>query len=144
MSEVELFGETFTVAEEVSDFALMEFADAASDGEALGRMHGLAALYRVLRELVDEKDFPRFRRAAIREKADVEALIDVIGVVMRAGRAVEQSTGRPTGRPSVSSDGPAATAANSTAGSFSPVIVRLEQQGRPDLAQIVGMAQAAG
>lgn len=145
MSEVELFpGETFQVSDQdVPKFLISELALAIADAADTGQMPVEAALMRILKVCVRPQDWSRFRRAASAVDADGEQLIEIVGKVMKARRELEAVTGRPTSRPSDSSDGSPSTEANSTAGSSSPVIRRLEERGRPDLALMVTQAQEA-
>jgi len=102
MSTVEFFGEQFTLSGEISEFALLEFADAADSGGDGDSMAGMAAILRLLRECVAEDDWARFRKTARTKKAKSDDLLTVIKAAMEA------QTEHPTGRPSDSSDGPAA------------------------------------
>lgn len=135
MPEVSFCGETFALAERMSDLALMRFGRMASDGVDAESMEGLGAIYDLMEQAIDPSDWKRFQRVADRHRASTEQLMEVLGV------AIAHSLGRPTGRPSDSSDGPSATEDSSTAASSSPVIARLEEQGRPDLALFVTRAQ---
>lgn len=133
MPSVDWFGQSFEVADEVSDFAMMEYADAVARG---GEAEAASAIYGLLREVVAEKDWPRFRKLALKEKASVEQLGDVIAVAF--GGAAD----RPTERPSDSSSGPRSTSAASTDDSLRRVVSREEGRGRPDRALMV--LQASG
>lgn len=128
MSKVDFCGETFTFVDEVGDFALMEFAESAErvDSESLA---GLAAIMRLLKAAVVEEDWPRFQATARRQRASVE---DCMKLVMQI---FEEESGRPTVRPSDSSDGPPVTAGKSVDASSLRVAQRL--QGRPDLQLMV-------
>lgn len=144
MSEVDLFGEKFAVSgEEIPKFLIAELALAIADQPDTGSMPVDTALMRILKVCIRSQDWSRFRKAASAASADGEALIEVIGAVTKARRAVEDVTGRPTERPSDSSGGSPSTVARSTDGSSSPVIARLEGKGRPDLALMVTQAQEA-
>lgn len=127
---VEFFGEQVALNDEISEWALMEFAEAAEqvDESSLG---ALAAVMRLLKEAVDPADWQRFRSIARKNKATSVQCMPVVVAVFEAG------TGRPTSRPAVSSDGSPATAPSSTAGSSSPAIL----PGRPDLQIAVLRAQ---
>lgn len=135
MAEVTFYGETFTLVDEVGDFAFMEFAEAAErvDTESLA---GLAAIMRLLKAAVVPEEWARFQSSARKNRATVEVCM---GLVMEL---FEQEAARPTGRPSVSSDGPRSIEPKSAAGSSS-VVTRLVGQGRPDLALIAVRAQEA-
>lgn len=135
MAEVVFYGETFTVVENVGDFAFMEFAEAAErvDTESLA---GLAAIMRLLKAAVVPEDWARFQATARKNRASVEVCMELVMTLF------EEETDRPTGRPSVSSDGPRTIEPKSEAGSSS-VVTRLAGQGRPDLALIAIRAQEA-
>lgn len=135
---VDFFGERIHLAEpEDCEFALLEFAEAAGelDTETLA---GAAAILRALRASVREDDVERFVALARKNRAQVER--DLLPIIVAL---FERRAARPTRRPSGSSDGPRLASGNSAAGSSSPVIARLERQGRPDLALIVDEAQRA-
>lgn len=141
MAEVTLFGETFAVSDaEIPDLYMSELALAVADGDGMAFK---AAVLRVVKTCILAVDWQRFRRAMVENNADDDALLDVIKSVTAARKGMEAVTGRPTERPSSSSDGPRVIEVSSTAGSSSPVIARLEKQGRPDLALMVDNAQRA-
>lgn len=102
MAEVEIFGESFRLVDEPSEFAWMEFADAAESIDS-NTMPAMAAVYRLLQDAITADDWPRFRAAARKNRATTETMMPVIFAV---GQAV---TDRPTGQPSDSSVGLAAT-----------------------------------
>ena len=114
---------------------LMRFAHVAREGVDSNDMEGLAALYDLLESVIADADWARFQKAAHRTRASGDELFDFVTSAFKA------LTGRPTREPSDSSDGPPITSSSSTDGSSSPVIARLEQQGRPDLALIVDQAE---
>lgn len=118
-------GETFTLNDEVSEFALAEFAEAASNGEDGDSLQGMASLLRFVLELITPKDRTRFRAVARRERATFDDLF----AFLRG--EVEAETDRPTGQSPGSSGGHETTPAKSGAsfgGKGSPLA------GRPDLA----------
>jgi hypothetical protein len=135
VAEVVFYGETFTLHDTVGDFALMEFAEAAERVESES-LAGMAAIMRLLKSAVVDEDWPRFQATARKNRATVEACMEMVM------RLFEQEAARPTGRPSDSSDGPQITKPNSAAGSSSPV-ARLEAKGRPDFALVAMRAQQA-
>lgn len=122
---VEFFGETFTLAEDVSQFALLEFAEAASDGQDGDTMEGLASMMRLVKECVDKPDVKRFLATARKNRAGTTDLIPVLSA------AFEVETDRPTSRPSDSSDGPVTIAPKSPSSSDDKPSGRFD--GRPDL-----------
>ncbi len=100
MASVAFFGEDFGLAGEMSEFALLEFAEAAADGEDGDSMQGMAAILRLLRDCITPEDWPRFRKVARSNRAKSSDLLPVIQATMTAVAE------RPTGLPSDSSDGP--------------------------------------
>lgn len=128
---VTLRGEQFTVASEVGSLALMRFAKLAQSGVDALDLAGLAALYDLLEQCIDPDDWSAFCDHANRHRVTGDDLLVVVQEVFALLAA------RPTLRPSVSSDGPRIIEPTSTVDSSSPVIARLNDQGRPDLALIV-------
>lgn len=104
-----LCGETFTVADNVSIVPLGMFAKAASSGLDSSEMEGLAALIDVVSSCVIEEDQARLLSVASKHRADADVLLAVVKAVL------ESQTGRPTQRPSDSSDGSSTTGASSRA-----------------------------
>ena len=133
MSAVPFFGEQFDLNPEPSEYALMEFAEAAADGVDGDTMQGLAAMMRLVTECIDVKDRSRFRVLARKSKAGADDLTKVIQA------AFKQETERPTGRPSDSSDGPTITAPRSVASSDDKPS---RFAGRPDLELMVAARSA--
>jgi hypothetical protein len=148
---VTLGGEEFRAAEKVPLMALMQFAhigDKAARGDAT-EFEQWAVLYTLCESVIHADDWGRFQAAALREHADDKALMLIVRQVLRG------ETGRPTRRPSDSSDGPGSTPESSEPDSSSPeeeepeprpdlhtrVVRRLEAEGRPDKALMVLMAQ---
>ena len=134
---VEFAGEEFAMADRIGLMPLMRFAKTAKAGADTQDLDGLVAMYDLLEQCIDPADWPRFQETANRERADGEQLMAVVGKVFQALAA------RPTRRSSDSSDGPTTTPANSAGDFSSQVVERLEQQGRPDLALVVEMANSA-
>lgn len=138
MSDTVTFaGQEFTVAGKIGAMPLMRFARVARRGVDSNELEGLAAMYDLLEQCIDPGDWPRFERAADESRADGDELMAVVQDVMAV------VSGRPTSRPSDSSDGSQTMSTSSPAGSSSPVIDRLVQRGRPDLALIVSQAEAS-
>lgn len=131
MTRVDFLGESFDVADEVSDFAMMEYADAVARG---GEAQAASAMYVLLQDIIPEADWPRFRQHALRKRATIDQLGDVVAA------AFGQTVDRPTERPGDSSSGPQATPAASTDAFSSRVIAREEARGRPDRALMVSRA----
>lgn len=135
MAEVSFAGESFTIADRIGLMPLMRFAKVAQSGVDSRELAGLAAMYDLIEQCIAEQDWPRFEKAADRTRADADELMQVVQDVMALVAA------RPTERPSDSSDGPPATATNSTVASSSPAD-RFVSMGRPDLAEMVRMSQS--
>ena len=134
VSEVAFFGETIRLADSVSEWALMEFAEAAEQVDDAS-LAGMAAVMRLLKESVLAEDWGKFRDLARTNKASIEDCMPVVVAVFTA------ETGRPTVRPSDSSDGPPATSTSSTDVSAGVAVRALA--GRPDLQLMVLNAQEA-
>lgn len=134
-NEIEFFGESFRRSDDgASDFAMMEYA-AAVENVAEDDLAALAAAMRLLREAIHPDDWQRFQASGRKNRADAK---DLLPIIVQAFYTVAE---HPTGRPSDSSDGPVGIEPSSTGSSSSPVIARLEAQGRPDLALVVVKAQ---
>lgn len=135
----EFKGETFRLNTDVSEYAFLEFAEAAEAGEDSGTLAGMAALMRFLLELIHDGDRARFRQVCRREKVTSDELVDFM--LGKAGRDAE----RPTERSSDSSDGPTGTAPSSDANSDvkdSPPSGLAFLRDRPDLALVIVESQA--
>jgi hypothetical protein len=150
VAEVEFYGETFTLAGEFSEFALMEFAEAAEMG-AEGGMSSMAAMLRLVLDCIapgadspehakaradaiangdpdpgdQQPEHKRFRQLARKNRAKAEQLMDVLKAAMEA--AAE----RPTGQPADSSTGPASIEAKSGNDAVDRVVRAFP--GRPDI-----------
>ncbi len=135
MKTVDFFGETFALTDEIPEFALMEFAEAADSGGTVEGMDGMAAMLRLVIAIVDPADEKRFRATARKNRAGGQDLLEVIKA------AFEAATERPTGRPADSSDGPSVIEPRSVVSSDARVSERLA--GRPDLQLAVSRARTA-
>lgn len=135
MSDLTFEGETFQLADKIGLMPLMRFAHVSRRGVDSNDMEGLAAIYDLLKQCIADEDWDRFEDVATRTRADGDDLLSVVS------QAIEAISERPTREPSVSSAGQPSTSGSSTDGSSSPVIARLEGQGRPDLALIVEQAE---
>ena len=125
MTSVEFFGESFGLNETVSEFALMEFAEAAADGLDADAMAGMAAMMRLIKECVVKADVARFLKSARANRASSTDLIPILEATF------SQVTERPTGLPSDSSVGQSVIVPSSA---VKPVDKGLEHfPGRPDL-----------
>lgn len=136
---IDFEGETFRVADKVGLMPLMRFATIARSGVDANELEGLAAMYDLLEQCIHPDDWARFTDHATKVRASGDDLNDVVA------RAMAEVAKRPTGRPSVSSDGPRAIEPSSTVDSSSPgtarVIDMFNEQGRPDLALMVRKRQ---
>lgn len=100
-------GETFTVATKVGIIPLGRFAQAAASGLDTAEMDGLAALIDVVAGVVVDDDRDRFLSVASKNRASADDLLPIVQAVMEA------QSGRPTERPSDSSDGSPTTGESS-------------------------------
>lgn len=137
MADIEFAGETFATADKIGLMPLMRFAKVAKAGADAQDMDGLAALYDLLKQCIAPADWQRFEDAADRTQAEGDELMGVIGKVFEA------LSERPTRLPSDSSAGQTPTPPSSEDASYLRVVKRLEDEGRPDLALIVEMANAS-
>ena len=135
MTSVEFFGESFDLNDTVSEFALMEFAEAAADGLDADAMAGMAAMMRLIKECIVEADLARFLKSARANRARSEDLLPIFKATF------EQVTERPTGLPSDSSDGQTVIVPSSV---VKPADKGLEHfAGRPDLQLAVQHSRSA-
>lgn len=131
----EFFGETFDLPERFNMRLFTRFGTLAQKGMDSSDIESVAMIDRLIDQSVRPEDVARFDEVCDRERPDFEELMEfVMGVVAEV-------TERPTKRPSDSSDGPTSTKDSSSDVSSLPVIARLEQSGRPDLALMVTKAQ---
>ena len=135
MTSVEFFGESFDLNAEVSEFALMEFAEAAADGLDADAMAGMAAMMRLIKECVVKADVPRFLKSARANRAGSEDLLPILKATF------EQVAERPTGLPSDSSDGQTVIVPSSVVSAVDKGLERLA--GRPDLQLAVQHSRSA-
>ena len=101
------YGEEFTVADRVGAMPLLRFAAAAVSGADSAEAEGLSAMHDLLRDCLPADDWRRFQQVAEENKADGDELLAISRTVYQA------ISGRPTRRPSDSSDGPSSTGASS-------------------------------
>lgn len=128
MSDVKthtLFGETFELEDEPSEFAQAEFASAIVGGVPEGSSDALGAIFLLTLSCIVEKDQTRFKAVCRKNRAKVEDLTAVLQVVKNG------VADRPTGLPSDSSDGQPDIEPKSVANSGVKGSDRLA--GRPDL-----------
>lgn len=144
MSDVEFFGETFALRHpDDYQWAMCEFAEAATGGVDDNTLQALATVMAMLRACIAEDDWPRFRASYRRNKAQVKR--DLMPVVVAA--FTQQVPDRPTVRPSDSSDGPQPIERPSESAPASlpslSLVQRLERQGRADKAEFLVLAGRA-
>ena len=135
MGSVEFFCESFDLNAEVSEFALMEFAEAAADGLDADAMAGMAAMMRLIKECVVPADVARFLKSARKNRASSKDLIPVLEATFG------QVTERPTSLPSGSSDGQPAIVPSSVASAADRALEHFA--GRPDLQLAVQHSRSA-
>ena len=133
------FGERIRVAPSYSILDLVDLLEANEelDGSESG---ALVLVKQFMRQCVDPADFGRFWALARQHRQTTADLMAVAQAVVAA------DAGRPTQQSSGSADGLPSTDESSTVDSASPAgrqKHRLEQAGRPDLAQVVVLASQA-
>jgi hypothetical protein len=110
---------------------LMRFAKLARTGIGSEDFEGMAAMYDLLKSCIADHEWDRFEQVADENRVDGDTLFEVVKDTFAV------LAGRPTSRPSDSSDGPTPTSTSSTDASSSRAIGRLEGKGRGDLALLV-------
>lgn len=137
----EFKGQTFRLNPDPSEYAFLEFAAAAAEGQDGNTLEGMASLLRFVLELVHEDDRDRFRRLARRERASTDDLLEFMGL------KAEADAERPTERSSDSSDGPTSTPqkfGSDSEGRDYPTPGLALVRSRPDLAVFLDQAAKAG
>jgi hypothetical protein len=111
---VSLKGARFRVSEQVGLMALMDYAEIAEQGVDSDAVAGLAAMKRLLKELIDARDWKRFHTWTLTERITGDELGLIIGQAM----AIADAQSRPTGSPSGSAGGAPTTgqSSNGTSG----------------------------
>jgi len=138
--KVEFCGAYFRMAESIGLMPLLQFAHAAKQGLDSSDMEGMAALYAVIRDCIDQtrpqkdvdgelvddgpSEWDRFQRHAIDQKAGGEELMPVVQ------RCIEAISARPTRPPGDSSAGRSTTSANSKDRSLTEGMVSVADLGR--------------
>lgn len=108
-------GSVFTLRDAIGAMTLMQFAAVAVKGVHASDMEGLAAVYRMLEDVVAADDWQRFQDVARASAATDDELLAVIK------QAIQAIAARPTVRPSGSPDGPSSTMGSSRGDSSPPV-----------------------
>ena len=106
--KVEFAGEKFHVATKIGAMPMLEWA-AASDMDTEDPA-ALAAILRMLEDVIHESEWKRFRALARKSKVEADELLDVIN------KAMEIITGTPTEEPDGSSGSATGTSEGSKAG----------------------------
>lgn len=144
-----LCGVEFTVADAIDPLAVLEFGEVAASGVDGESPEGMKAMLALIRNAVDESEWPRFRTVIRQHRPSIEVLMELSMAV------IQRATGRPTERPSDSSDGSSPTGASSKAPSSSAAsstpatwrdtpFGRREIQAHPDLYADVVPLNSAG
>lgn len=137
MSTIEFCGEQLRLADKVGMMPVMRLARVQqrvahlaepSDADVAEVM---VAMLDVVEQCLADEEHARFEHLATVHRVGTTEIEEFLGRVMMA------VADRPTSRSSDSSGGPRTIEPTSTAGSSSPVIDRLNAQGRPDLALVV-------
>ena len=87
----DFYGEKIHVAEKLGAMALLSWGKAGDLDD--GSNEALIAVYDMLEDAIHEGDFKRFKRTALKSKADMEDLMKALG------SAMELVTGNPTEQP---------------------------------------------
>jgi hypothetical protein len=98
--KVELLGRTFHIAEQIGIMPLLMFAVKARDGIRSDDMEGLASMYLLIKDCIDQDEWEDFRRHAIDTKAKDTHLLDVVAqvIAVHATRPTSPPGDSPTGR----------------------------------------------
>jgi hypothetical protein len=138
------FGRTIRVRPELSELSWVDFLDGAANLSRRSTAGMLAIKGFLRRMVVHPDDWESFWGGALEARRTVDDLVEVIHAV------IEAATGRPTVLPSDSSSGQQTTQENSEAEPSSAADIasararrRLEEEGRPDLAEQHLVAAAA-
>lgn len=130
-------GRPFKIADKFGLMPLLRLGYFAKKGLDTGDMESLAVMYDVIRQAIHPDDWEAFMDHAADVHADEEELMACVQ------QAVEVISARPTRRPSDSSDGPPATATNSSAGSSSPESLTPREAQRRDHLRLLTPIEAA-
>jgi hypothetical protein len=131
---VTLHEQRFRLASEPNAYLYAKFAALAAEGGDSEEPEAARLMLKLLKSTFTPQDWRRFDRLCENTPTSGDDLLGVLG------QAMEAWSGRPTQRPSVSSDGPSRTNESSMADSSLRVISREVEKGRPDLAYAVWQA----
>lgn len=130
------FGTLIRVNPELSGLSLLEVLAAVAEFDEETPTKAVVQAIDDLRAVaIHEGDIDVFRKLFKANRQSLDDLIDMAKALLEAVTEV------PTEQPSGSSSGLTSTEQSSVVVSSSPVVTRLEQQGRPDLALVVIQAQ---
>jgi hypothetical protein len=130
------FGTLIRVNPELSGLSLLDvLAGIAAFDDDTETVAVVAAVEELRAATVHADDLDVFRKISRANRQDLDDLIDLAKALIEAVAEV------PTEQPSGSSSGLTSTEPSSVVVSSSPVVQRLEAQGRPDLALVVVQAQ---
>lgn len=130
---VSLHGQRFRLASNPNEYIFQKFVSLGA--KTTDDPESLRVMFKFLRSCFTPEDWERFDSLCEETSTSGD---DILGVIEQA---LEAWSGRPTRRPSGSSDGPQSTLANSTGDSSLRVMQRQIDKGRPDLALAVHLAQ---
>lgn len=100
-------GERFQIADQQGSMPMLRFAAAATSGVQTDDLEALAVTHDMIRDCLADGEWPRFQRVATVNRARTEDLMPICRVIWQV------LSGRPTIRPSDSSDGPSSIGENS-------------------------------
>jgi hypothetical protein len=124
------FGQTFRLHPEFGVFALTDWLEEYGELDEKDPRSVMAIKFYV-RMMVDPEQFDAFWILVKKHRQTPQDMMTL------SHKLLEGLTGRPIELPSDSSDGQGSTSGSSTGDSSSPVVRRLEKQGRPELALLV-------
>lgn len=110
---ITFLGRDYAVADKLGLMPLIKFAYVANKGTEGSDMEGMAAMYTLLRSVIEDEQWPAFEEHATEARATDDDLMEAVQ------QAIGVMTARPTSRPSDSSDGPSSTETSSSDASLS-------------------------
>jgi hypothetical protein len=96
---IEYEGRRFRIASKVGLMSMMDFAEVADSGVDANAIAGLAAMKRLLRDVIDDRDWQRFHTWSRTAALDGEQLGLIISKAMEIIGSRETPTGSPSGSP---------------------------------------------
>lgn len=137
MGTFQYFDQEFTFAEEIDQFAVVEFAEAVDNGIEAEGLRGMAVAWRLALGCVAEDDQARFRQVSRKNKAKADDYL----AVFRDRLAADAE--RPTQAPADSSAGPVITEEKSESQLADGVTPLPARAVRPDLALAASRSRSA-